>query len=48
MKRTLALVRTFRAGDDATPIVLMGYYNPIYIYGVETFLRDAKDAAWTA
>ena len=44
MTRTLALVRTFRAGDDATPIVLMGYYNPIYIYGVETFLRDAKDA----
>ncbi len=44
MKKTLALVRTFRAGDDATPMVLMGYYNPIYIYGVETFLRDAKDA----
>jgi tryptophan synthase alpha chain len=44
MRQTLALVRTFRAGDDATPIVLMGYYNPIYIYGVETFLRDAKDA----
>ncbi len=44
MRKTLALVRTFRAGDDATPIVLMGYYNPIYIYGVETFLRDAKDA----
>src|SRR6516225_1969160 len=33
MKRTLALVSSFRHGDDATPIVLMGYYNPIYIYG---------------
>ncbi|HML07955.1 MAG TPA: tryptophan synthase subunit alpha [Xanthobacteraceae bacterium] len=44
MKRTLALVREFRAGDDATPIVLMGYYNPIYVYGVELFLPDAKSA----
>src|SRR5246500_2027242 len=44
MKRTLALVRSFRRGDDATPIVLMGYYNPIYIYGVERFLADAKSA----
>ncbi len=44
MKKTLALVRAFRAGDDATPIVLMGYFNPIYIYGVETFLADAKAA----
>jgi tryptophan synthase alpha chain len=44
MKRTLALVRAFRAADDATPIVLMGYYNPIYIYGVDTFLADAKAA----
>ncbi|HEV3160917.1 MAG TPA: tryptophan synthase subunit alpha [Xanthobacteraceae bacterium] len=42
MKKTLATVRDFRAGDDATPIVLMGYYNPIYIYGVERFLADAK------
>ncbi len=42
MKKTLALVRDFRAGDDATPIVLMGYYNPIYVYGVERFLADAK------
>ncbi|TIO38903.1 MAG: tryptophan synthase subunit alpha, partial [Mesorhizobium sp.] len=32
----------FRAGDDETPIVLMGYYNPIYIYGVDRFLADAK------
>jgi len=44
MKKTLAAVRDFRAGDDATPIVLMGYYNPIYIYGVERFLADAKVA----
>jgi tryptophan synthase alpha chain len=44
LKKTLALVRDFRAGDDATPIVLMGYYNPIYIYGVEKFVADAKNA----
>ncbi|RAI32633.1 tryptophan synthase subunit alpha [Rhodoplanes serenus] len=41
---TLALVRAFREGDDATPIVLMGYYNPIYIYGVDRFLADAHAA----
>ena len=44
MTKTLALVRAFREGDDATPIVLMGYYNPIYIYGVDRFLADAKAA----
>jgi tryptophan synthase alpha chain len=44
MKKTLAAVREFRAGDDATPLVLMGYYNPIYVYGVERFLADAKAA----
>lgn len=44
MKRTLEMVRAFRAGDDTTPIVLMGYYNPIYIYGVPRFLADAKAA----
>jgi tryptophan synthase alpha chain len=44
MKKTLAMVREFRKGDDATPIVLMGYYNPIYIYGVDKFLADAKTA----
>jgi tryptophan synthase alpha chain len=44
MIKTLAAVREFRAGDDATPIVLMGYYNPIYIYGVDKFLADAKSA----
>ena len=44
MIKTLALVREFRAGNNDTPIVLMGYYNPIYIYGVEKFLTDAKAA----
>ncbi len=44
MTKTLAMVSEFRKGDDATPIVLMGYYNPIYIYGVDKFLADAKAA----
>jgi tryptophan synthase alpha chain len=44
LKKTLVAVRDVRAGDDATPIVLMGYYNPIYIYGVDRFLADAKAA----
>ena len=44
MKKTLAMVRSFREGDTATPIVLMGYYNPIYSYGNERFLDDAKAA----
>jgi tryptophan synthase alpha chain len=44
LRKTLDLVRTFRAGDDETPIVLMGYYNPIYIYGVDRFLSDATAA----
>jgi tryptophan synthase alpha chain len=44
MARTLAMVAEFRNPDAATPIVLMGYYNPIYIYGVARFLRDAKAA----
>ena len=38
------MVRDFRVGDNVTPIVLMGYYNPIYIYGVDKFLADAKSA----
>jgi tryptophan synthase alpha chain len=42
--RTLELVREFRKGDADTPVILMGYYNPIYIYGVERFLVDAKVA----
>jgi tryptophan synthase alpha chain len=44
MIKTLELVREFRKDDDATPIVLMGYFNPIYIYGVDRFLADAKAA----
>jgi tryptophan synthase alpha chain len=44
MTKTLQMVSEFRKGDDATPIVLMGYYNPIYIYGVDKFLADAKAA----
>jgi tryptophan synthase alpha chain len=44
LKKTLDLVRGFRKGDATTPLVLMGYYNPIYIYGVDRFLADAKSA----
>jgi len=44
MIRTLKLVSEFREGDNDTPIVLMGYYNPIYIYGVDRFIADAKAA----
>src|SRR5580700_4840597 len=44
MKKTLALVREFRRGDDATPVVLMGYYNPIYVYGSARFLAEIKNA----
>jgi len=44
LKTTLSLSREFRKQDDTTPIVLMGYYNPIYIYGVEKFLDDALEA----
>ena len=44
LKKTLELVRAFREDDNTTPLVLMGYYNPIYIYGVEKFLADAKFA----
>ena len=44
LAKTLRMVRDFRQGDDETPIVLMGYYNPIYIYGVARFLADAKAA----
>ena len=42
--KTLGLVREFRLNDATTPIVLMGYYNPIYIYGVERFVADAAAA----
>jgi tryptophan synthase alpha chain len=44
MKKTLAMVREFRTADQDTPIVLMGYYNPIHMYGSEAFLDDAKAA----
>ncbi|MEM8772055.1 MAG: tryptophan synthase subunit alpha [Pseudomonadota bacterium] len=44
LKKTLQMVREFRANDDETPIILMGYYNPFYAYGVDAFLRDADGA----
>ena len=44
LNKTLDLARTFREQDDTTPIVLMGYYNPIYSHGVDRFLEDAKAA----
>lgn len=44
LKKTLQVVRDFRKDDTTTPLVLMGYYNPIYIYGVDKFLADAKSA----
>ena len=44
LPKTLDIVRAFRKRDNDTPIVLMGYYNPIYIYGVDRFLADAKEA----
>jgi tryptophan synthase alpha chain len=44
MRKTLELVRGFRAGDKDTPVVLMGYYNPIYVYPVAAFLDEAKAA----
>lgn len=44
LKRVLDMVRAFRLGDNTTPIVLMGYYNPIYSYGVDLFLDDAVEA----
>lgn len=44
VKKTLAMVERFRMRDDVTPIVLMGYFNPIHAYGAEHFLRDAGHA----
>ena len=44
LTKTLAMVAKFREADDATPIVLMGYYNPIYSYGVDAFIKDALAA----
>jgi tryptophan synthase alpha chain len=44
MKKTLKLVTAFRAKNKDIPVVLMGYYNPIYVYGVAAFVKDAKSA----
>jgi tryptophan synthase alpha chain len=44
LRHILDMVLVFRAEDQATPIILMGYYNPIYSYGVDGFLRDAREA----
>ena len=44
IKKTLKMVREFRKDDSDTPVVLMGYYNPIYVYGVPKFLKVAKAA----
>ena len=44
LKKTLEMARRFREEDDTTPIVMMGYYNPIYSHGVDRFLDDAKAA----
>ena len=44
MRNTLDMVREFRRDNESTPIVLMGYYNPIYSYGVKSFLADALDS----
>ena len=44
LAKTLQMVRDFRVDDNETPIVMMGYYNPIYLYGVETFLSEAVEA----
>jgi tryptophan synthase alpha chain len=44
MVRTLSMVRAFRETDDKTPLVLMGYYNPIYVYGADRFVKEAVNA----
>ncbi len=44
MTNTLEMVRNFRVQNNETPIVLMGYFNPVYRYGCEDFIRDARDA----
>jgi tryptophan synthase alpha chain len=41
LAKTLHMIRVFREKNDVTPLILMGYYNPIYIYGVEAFIREA-------
>ena len=44
MKGTLAILKTFREKDSDTPVILMGYFNPIYKYGCEAFIKDAAEA----
>ena len=44
LEKTLAMVAQFRVEDDTTPVVLMGYYNPVFIYGVDRFIKDAVAA----
>lgn len=44
LQKTINMLQEFRKGDTTTPVVMMGYYNPIYIYGVERFLQNAKTA----
>ena len=44
MKKTLAMVAAFRENDQETPLVLMGYYNPVYVYGVDKFITDSETA----
>ncbi|NDF11231.1 MAG: tryptophan synthase subunit alpha [Proteobacteria bacterium] len=44
LKKILGMVKEFRKGDNETPLILMGYYNPIYCYGVKDFVHDALDA----
>src|SRR5690606_16196277 len=44
LTRTLQMAKEFRKGDEDTPIVLMGYYNPIYVRGVDRFLTECTDA----
>jgi tryptophan synthase alpha chain len=44
LTKTLATVKRFRAEDPATPVILMGYFNPIYIYGVDRFVADARES----
>lgn len=44
LKKTLKMVSSFRENNNDTPVVLMGYYNPIYSHGVEDFISDAKNA----
>src|SRR5208282_4884148 len=47
LRATLEMAKRFRATDPDTPLILMGYYNPIYVYGVETFLPTPKRRAST-